>query len=151
MMPQDSNFESYAKEIIEYMGTFKIALFIDNLETILDDKIRNFISEIPQGSKIIITSRIGLGAYEYPIKLQGMEENYASQLLRKLSQIRNVEPLYKMEESVLRKYVNRMGCNPSYIKWFVSSVQTGLSPESILQNSDMFLDFCHVKCLQLFT
>ncbi|WP_421289295.1 tetratricopeptide repeat protein [Aeromonas veronii] len=142
VMPQDSNFESYAKEIIEYMGTFKIALFIDNLETILDDKIRNFISEIPQGSKIIITSRIGLGAYEYPIKLQGMEENYASQLLRKLSQIRNVEPLYKMEESVLRKYVNRMGCNPSYIKWFVSSVQTGLSPESILQNSDMFLDFC---------
>lgn len=141
-IPKDSSFEEYSKEIIEYMGTFKIALFIDNLETILDDKIRDFISEIPQGSKIIITSRIGLGAYEYPIKLRGMEENYASQLLRKLSQIRSVEPLYKMEESVLRRYVNRMGCNPSYIKWFVSSVQTGSSPESILQNSDMFLDFC---------
>lgn len=139
---KDGTFEKFSKEIIEYMGTFKIALFIDNLETILDDKIRDFISELPQGSKIIITSRIGLGAYEYPIKLQGMAETYASQLLRKLSQIRSVEPLYKMEEIILRKYVNRMGCNPSYIKWFVSSVQTGLSPESILQNSDMFLDFC---------
>jgi hypothetical protein len=32
--------------------------------------------------------------------------------------------------------------NPSYIKWFVSSVQTGLSPETVLQNSHDFLDFC---------
>lgn len=32
--------------------------------------------------------------------------------------------------------------NPSYIKWFVSSVQTGLNPEAVLQNSDKFLDFC---------
>jgi tetratricopeptide (TPR) repeat protein len=32
--------------------------------------------------------------------------------------------------------------NPSYIKWFVSSVHTGLSPENVLQNSNKFLDFC---------
>jgi len=32
--------------------------------------------------------------------------------------------------------------NPSYIKWFVSSMQTGLSAETILQNSELFLEFC---------
>jgi LuxR family glucitol operon transcriptional activator len=130
------------EEIIEYLATFKIALFIDNLETILDDNIKNFVGSLPPGSKIIITSRIGLGAYEYPVKLQGIDESYASQLLRMLAKLRGVDCLSKLDEKVLRGYVNRMHRNPSYIKWFVSSVQTGLSPESVLQNSTIFLEFC---------
>ncbi|HGP0855709.1 TPA: tetratricopeptide repeat protein [Yersinia enterocolitica] len=129
-------------EIVEYLSTFKIALFIDNLETILDDNIKNFVSSLPAGSKIIITSRIGLGAYEYPVKLQGIDESYASQLLRILAKIRDVDVLKRLEEKTMRNYVNRMYRNPSYIKWFVSSVQTGLLPEAILQNSNMFLEFC---------
>ncbi len=138
----DGYSQSNLDEVIEYLGTFKIALFIDNLETILDDNIRQFVGALPQGSKIIITSRIGLGAYEYPIKLQGIEESYASQLLRSVAKIRGVDALSKISESILRGYVNRMHRNPSYIKWFVSSVQTGLNPETVLQNSDKFLDFC---------
>lgn len=129
-------------EIIDYLATFKIALFIDNLETILDDNIRNFIGSLPQGSKIIITSRIGLGAFEFPVKLQGIAETYASQLLRTLAKLRSVDSLSALPQATLIKYVNRMHRNPSYIKWFVSSIQTGLSPESVLQNSDLFLEFC---------
>ncbi|WP_095210655.1 NB-ARC domain-containing protein [Endozoicomonas ascidiicola] len=129
-------------EVIEYLSIFKIALFIDNLETILDDNIRQFVGALPQGSKIIITSRIGLGAYEYPIKLQGIGESYASQLLRTVAKIRGVDTLHRLDEKILRNYVNRMHRNPSYIKWFVSSVQTGISPEGVLQNSDNFLNFC---------
>ncbi|WP_222860144.1 tetratricopeptide repeat protein [Vibrio mimicus] len=129
-------------EIIDYLATFKIALFIDNLETILDDNIREFIGALPSGSKIIITSRIGLGAFEYPVKLQGIEEGYASELLRTLSKLRGVEILSKQPQTTLLKYVNRMHRNPSYIKWFVSSVQTGLAPEVVLQHSDLFLEFC---------
>ncbi|GGZ11052.1 NB-ARC domain-containing protein [Shewanella fodinae] len=138
-----NNFDSNnLEEVIEYLSTFKIALFIDNLETILDENIRQFVGALPQGSKIIITSRIGLGAYEYPIKLHGIEESYASQLLRTVAKIRGVNTLSKLQENVLRGFVNRMHRNPSYIKWFVSSVHTGLSPEAVLQNSDDFLDFC---------
>ncbi|WMN98240.1 NB-ARC domain-containing protein [Vibrio parahaemolyticus] len=129
-------------EIIDYLATFKIALFIDNLETILDDNIREFIGSLPSGSKIIITSRIGLGAFEYPVKLQGIEEGYASQLLRTLSKLRGIDTLAKLPQKTLIKYVNRMHRNPSYIKWFVSSVQTGLAPEVVLQHSDLFLEFC---------
>ncbi|MDW9205199.1 NB-ARC domain-containing protein [Escherichia coli] len=91
---KQSNFE----EIIEYLTTFKIALFIDNLETILDDNIREFVGALPQGSKIIITSRIGLGAFEYPVRLQGIDESYASQLMRILAKIRGVDSLEKIEE-----------------------------------------------------
>jgi len=129
-------------EINEYLSAFKIVLFIDNLETILDDNIRNFVGSLPNGSKIVITSRIGLGAFEYPIKLQGIEESYASQFLRSLAKLRNVNSLSKLDEKILRQYVNRMHLNPSYIKWFVSSIQAGAAPEVALQNSNLFLEFC---------
>lgn len=134
--------EDRIQEIIEYFSEFKVLLFIDNLETILDDRIRSFVGNIPQGSKIVITSRIGLGAYEYPIRLKGLEENYASQLLRKIAQIRQVDLLAKCPERTLISYSKRMSCNPSYIKWFVNCVATGKQPEEILQNSELFLDFC---------
>lgn len=134
--------ENPLDEIAEYLATFKVALFIDNLETVLDENIREFVSTLPNGSKLIITSRIGLGAYEYPVKLNGIEESYASQLIRALARIRNVQVLARLEEGVLRKYANRMHLSPGYIKWFVSAVQTGLTPEEILQNSQLFLEFC---------
>ncbi|EGR2770749.1 ATP-binding protein [Vibrio parahaemolyticus] len=136
-----SNQNSF-EEIVDYLATFRIALFIDNLETVLDDNIRQFIGALPQGSKIIITSRIGLGAFEYPVKLQGIQESFAAQLLRTLSKLRNVDSLQALPQKTILSYVNRMHRNPSYIKWFVSSIQTGLSPENVLQNSDLFLEFC---------
>ncbi len=138
-------------EITDYLATFRIALFIDNLETILDDNIRNFVGSLPPGSKIIITSRIGLGAFEYPIKLRGITESHASQLLRTTARLRGVESLAKLDEKVLRAYVSRMHCNPSYIKWFVSSVQTGRAPEVVLQNSAMFLEFCMSNVYEFLT
>lgn len=129
-------------EIIEYLGTFKIALFIDNLETIMDQNIHKFVSSLPDGSKLIITSRIGLGAYEYPIKLGGIEESYAAKLIRTLGQLRNVKSIATQDEVTLRRYANRMYLNPGYIKWFVSAIQTGVSAEAVLQNSSLFLEFC---------
>lgn len=130
------------EEIFEYLSTFRVALFLDNLETILDQRIRDFVSELPTGSKLIITSRIGLGAYEYPVKLSGIEVTYASKLIRTLANVRSVSVLKRLDEQLLRKYAQRMHLSPGYIKWFVSAVQTGLSPETVLQNSDLFLEFC---------
>ncbi len=130
------------EEIVEYMESFKILLFIDNLETILDNRIKTFIESLQIGSKIVITSRIGLGAYEYPIKLNGISESHSSQLLRILSRVRGVKHICTLEEGILRKYCKRMHFNPGYIKWFVSAVQTGLAPELVLQNSKLFLEFC---------
>ncbi len=130
------------EELVEYMESFRLLIFIDNLETIIDDKVRQFMESISAGSKVIITSRIGMGAYEVPIKLDGIEERYASQLCRQLGISRNVILIKQMEEGTLRKYCSRMHCNPGYIKWFVSCVQAGRSPDEILQNSSKFLEFC---------
>ena len=129
-------------EIISYLEEFDVLLVLDNLETVLDDRIRNFLERIPAGTKILITSRIGLGAFEYPIKLAPMKEMEAVELLRSLSRMRSVDILTSLDPKKLSKYVRRMSCNPGYIKWFVSAVQSGQAPEKVLSQPEIFLEFC---------
>lgn len=137
-----TNIQDAVREIQDYLENFKIALFIDNLETILDDNIKQLVESIGFGSKIIFTSRIGLGAYEHPIKLDGIDKKNATKFLRSLAIIRGINTLKKLPEQTLENYVQRMNYNPSYIKWFVSCVQAGKMPEEILQNPKSFLEFC---------
>lgn len=130
------------QEIISYLTQFHILLIIDNLETILDDRVRMLMKSMPLGSKVIITSRIGLGAYEYPFKLQPMEEAEAGRLLRCLAKIRNVPSLAQTNNKSLAVYCRRMKNNPGYIKWFVAAVQAGQPPETVLARPEKFLEYC---------
>jgi len=129
-------------EILAYLQEFRILLVLDNLETVLDQNIRDFLARLPTGSKVIITSRIGIGAYEVPIKLEPMDESESVQLVRTLATGRDVQSLQKIPTSQLRGFCRRMSNNPGYIKWFVTAVQTGRRPEEILADPRMFLDFC---------
>jgi len=95
-------------EVIEYLSNFKILLIIDNLETILDERIRSFLEQLPMGSKILLTSRIGLGAFEHPVKLESMDQNDAVALLRATAKIREVDTLVNMTNDRLKAYCNRM-------------------------------------------
>lgn len=130
------------EEVLAYLGTFRILLILDNLETVLDERIRSFLERLPAGSKILITSRIGLGAFEFPYKLQPMTEGESVQLVRALAKTRQARDLVKMQNSPLAAYCARMHNNPGFIKWFVAAVQAGRRPEDVLQNPHLFLDFC---------
>jgi LuxR family transcriptional regulator, glucitol operon activator len=129
--------------IIAYMEQFRICLIIDNLETVLDERVRGFIERIPHGSKVVLTSRITLGAYEAPIRVSEMSEPEAVQLLRTFALTRNVSQLANASDTQLKGYCRRAHHNPGFIKWFVLAVLAGRSPESVLRNdSATFLDFC---------
>lgn len=132
----------HLSEVLDYLKEFKILLVLDNLETVLDERVRTFLGRLPYGSKVLITSRIGVGAFEYPYKLMEMDDNDAVQLLRALARIRGVESLFTVKQSQLMIYCNRMKNNPGFIKWFVSAVQTGKRPEEVLSQTDVFLEFC---------
>ncbi len=136
------NISDPLEEVLSYLTEFRILLVLDNLETVLDDRIRDFLGRLPVGSKVLITSRIGIGAYEYPVKLQPMDEGDAIQLLRALAKIRGVTSLVRLPNNRLANFCQRMKNNPGYIKWFVSAVQAGRRPEDVLANPDLFLNFC---------
>ncbi|MBD3674426.1 MAG: tetratricopeptide repeat protein [Planctomycetaceae bacterium] len=137
----DDGTEDYIAVLHDYMKEFSILLIIDNLETVLDKQLDEFLGNIPAGSKILITSRIGVGQYEYRVPLQQMSNQDALSLMRMLSVSRQVNVLTKFNNKQLKPYLNRMGNNPLFIKWFVSLVSVGKRPEEILADPSEFLDY----------
>jgi len=134
--------ENSISEIKEYLSTFPILIILDNLETVLDERIIDFLTDIPSPSKVLVTSRIGLGNAEFRIKLEPMNDQETLQLLRRIADIQGVAQITKAENKKLLKYCHKMSNNPGFIKWFVSAVKAGSRPEEILDNSHIFYDFC---------
>lgn len=132
-------------ELIEYMKRNKTLLVIDNLETLDDEKkeLDRIFDELPSGSKILITSRIGIGNYEQAYRLDKLSDKDALAYFRKLSNIYKVKPLINQKDSQIKKYIDLLGSNPLAIKWFVINVGKGETPESIINNGINDLsDFC---------
>lgn len=137
-----TSFEENLAEIIEHMKVFNVLLIIDNLETIHNEDVRSFIREAQQYCKIVITSRIGLGELEYPRKLYGFNEIEATRLIREIAKIRNSTILLQLDQKSLVAISKKLHFNPLAIKWFVNSIETGLTPNEVFNNKGDLLNFC---------
>ncbi|AFN76653.1 AAA ATPase [Stutzerimonas stutzeri DSM 10701] len=133
-------------DITEYMSEFKVLLCIDNLETISGTDVRDFLAEVPQGSKILITTRVGLGEIEYRYKLDKLDDKPSIQLMRGMSRLLNVETLSTKKNEALSQLCKQLYNNPLLIKWYVLSVAAGQSPTDIVRregdNFKAALRFC---------
>lgn len=138
----DSTSSDKLKEITEYFSLFNTLLIIDNLETIQSEEILNFIREAQMKCNILITSRIGLGELEYRRKLKGFSENESAKLIREIARIRDSETLLKLPQKTLIEISSNLYYNPLAIKWFVNTVEAGISPTEVLNNKDDLLNFC---------
>lgn len=130
------------EDLINVLSEFKVLLIIDNLETVIDGHMHALLSRIPHGSKILITTRIRLGAYEFPVQLEPMSELEGVQLLRATAKVRGCGRLVAASNKTLAGFCSRMRNNPLHIKWFVSAVQAGQRPEKVLADEKIFLQFC---------
>lgn len=129
------------EELYTYLETFKILLILDNLETVLDATLREFLLDLPMGSKVLLTSRVAVGV-ENPVPLEPMSLEESTVLLRALSRSRGVSVVEQMDPRAIERLVSKMAGHPAYIKWFVSGVQAGSRPEDLFNNSGLILDFC---------
>jgi cold shock CspA family protein len=137
----DGESEDPAEEVLDYLATFRILLILDNLETVTDQRLRDFLLDMPNGSKVLITSRIGLGI-ENPVKLEPLTDDESRSLLRALASIRNVDLLKSLDEPGLNKLVAKLKGHPLYIKWLVAGVQSGKRPSDLVNDNSLLLDFC---------
>lgn len=128
-------------EVLSYLEYFKVLLILDNMETVLDQRLRDFLLDLPMGSKVIITSRIGLGI-ENPVSLAPLSNEDSTRLLQKLARVRNVDALQGLPAPAMSKMVQAMKGHPAYIRWFVAGVQAGKRPEELLHENDLLLEFC---------
>ncbi len=139
---ESSSVQNSLNTIIEYLDLFETLIIVDNLETILDEKIREFIRDAQKKCKILITSRIGLGELEFRSPLEGMSESESMVLIRQLASLKKTKIIENLPNQKLNDIAKKLHYNPLALKWFVNSVETGLSPNEVLNNTEDLLNFC---------
>jgi tetratricopeptide (TPR) repeat protein len=122
-----TNLKEESVQTILQAGDRGILLVVDNLETINDQRIIEFIKDIPRPSKVLITSRIGLGEIERRYTLKEMSQNDAITLLRTVAKEKDASNLVHLSDKLLFKYVEKMSRYPLAIKWVVGQVALGKS------------------------
>lgn len=129
-------------DLVELLGAFRILLILDNLETVLDKNVKDFFERLRQGSKVLTTSRIGIGAYDRPVQITPFEPQDSVTLLRKMAVTRGIPSLSRLSNMKLEEFAKRMGHNPLHMKWFVLGIQSGRTPEQIFSQPQTLLEFC---------
>ena len=134
------------------LADFHILLAIDNLETISWEPLRPLLSEIPSGSKILITSRVGLGELEIRYPIRQLDAAAAAILARKYAKHLNLKDIFEAKEITLRSYCQRLHYNPLLIRWFISSLASGASPAILLDKAGIAYQAAIQFCFEnLFT
>jgi len=126
--------ESLALKLLDI--TDNPLIVIDNLETVTDERIINFIIDAPSNIKFLITSRKGLGQVERRYELKQLKEKEAIFLFRQVAKDKQIESLAKLEDKVIKKYVNKVSNYPLAIKWVVGQVARGRDINRIIDSID---------------
>lgn len=137
----DSN-KTSEENILEFLDSFKTLLVLDNLETINSNEIMSFLKKIPDKSKVLITSRHGLGELENRYTLGGLSLNDAAAYFRELSKYYGLK-LHELDQSKIKEIVvDNLYSNPLSIKWFITSIFKGLDINTLLNNKGDLIEFC---------
>lgn len=102
-----------------------LLIVIDNLETITDERIKNFILDCHPKIKILITSRRGLGQVNRVYELKELTEKEAICLFRLICRDKNLNHIAKLPDKIIKSYVRKVSYYPLAIKWLIGQVAKG--------------------------
>lgn len=129
-------------DIINFMGEFKTLLVIDNLETVATSEVIKFLKDIPESSKVLITSRSGIGELENRYKLSEMKPVDSRAYFRLLSQYYGLNAHERDNKEIDRLIKDNLYSSPLSIKWFITSLYSGVDEKTILSNKTDLITFC---------
>lgn len=134
--------EDAMSSVISFMEVFNVLLVLDNLETVNTGDVNHFLRKIPENSKVLITSRLGIGEFEIRQKIEGLTRQDAIVYFRELSKYYGLE-IYKQSEDDIYRIVNEsLYNNPLSIKWYISGIYSGTSSKQMLSHKDDLIEFC---------
>lgn len=119
----DNKKESDINDLLDACN--RVLLIIDNLETITDERIINFILDSHPNVNFIITSRRGLGQVERRYDLKELKEKDAIHLFRIICKEKGLQELQIADETLIRSYVKKVYCYPLAIKWVLGQAALG--------------------------
>lgn len=107
--------EKYALDLLEDSNGL---LYIDNLETIEDHRVINFLDSLPVGVKAITTSRRTRVKFSvFPITVEKMSNTESLEYLKMLSKEDGLIYLSKLEASQATIIANNVDSIPLALKW----------------------------------
>jgi tetratricopeptide (TPR) repeat protein len=116
-------------------------LIVDDLETIDDAKLTDFIGDLPEPTKLITTSRHRFGI-AVPIELKGMPQDEAIELIHAECDKKHV----LMSDSQVLELEKRSGGIPLAIVWSIGLMSSGRPVNSVLrlltQGTSKLVYFC---------
>ena len=129
----------------DILRNFRVLLAIDNTETIARESLRPLFLDIPRDSKIVLTSRIGIGEFETRYPLAPMTSKDSIDLMRRTARLFNVEGLVRKPNPEIEAVCKRLFNNPLAVRWFVQSYSEGRSTATLLdrrRDLSEVLNFC---------
>lgn len=105
----------------------RVLLIVDNLETIDDEAVMEFLRELPAPTKAIVTTRHRLDV-AYPIRLTGMGWNDAKNLISQECHKKNVA----LTNQEAYKLYKRTGGMPLALVWSIAQIGFGYSIDVVL-------------------
>ena len=122
-----ASLEEQDQKIRKLLSSQRTLLILDNLETVDDERLLDFILHPPTPTKIIVTTRHWVSV-AYPIKLEGMPYNDAKSLIEQQRKIGNVQ----LSEEETEKLIHLTGGVPLAIVWSIGLIRSGRSPKLVL-------------------
>ena len=131
----ESSTESKESDVETLFSLYKhILIVIDNLETITDERIINFIINAPLNIKFLITSRKGLGQVEKPYNLRQLNQKEAIYLFRQIAKDKNLDKMASLDNDTIKSYVDKVAYYPLAIKWVIGHVAMGKDIHDIIDS-----------------
>lgn len=116
------------KKIRHILSNQRTLLILDNLETVDDERLLDFILHPPTPTKIVVTTRHWVSV-AYPIKLEGMPHDDALDLIEHQSHLGNVYLSNEEKE----KLIKRTGGIPLAIVWSIGLIRSGRPTGMVLK------------------
>ncbi len=155
----EDDLENKVERIINTLENYKCLIVIDNMETINNSDINNFLLRVPKNSKIIITSRENLENMTSPIvNLIGFEKNefteYFKQQLETFSESEQNIEKYLSNNDAINQLLEYTYGSPIIINMIAYQLANGHDLNSVLstfgssnnQNNleiyEQVMDFC---------
>jgi len=127
--------EEKLPEAAKLLRAQKCLLIVDNFETITDDAVQDFLLNLPDPSKALITSREQKLRQARAISLRGMEQSEALALIRSEGKRLGLLTVENADEKVLLRLYEATGGAPLAIKWAVGQIkQRGQSLDTVLDH-----------------
>lgn len=129
--------EDAKTDILTFMNEFSTLLVIDNLETIPTKEIIDFLKDIPSKSKVLLTSRSGLGELENRYLLKEMNKGDAREYFISLSRYYHLNLHQQNQDNIDDLIEKHLYFSPLSIKWYITSVFYGadpFNPKSLFSN-----------------